>query len=100
RTRQEAIPAIEGILGDVTVEIDNDDVIALLNNEAILKQDMLPETMSDYCGPLIFTSNVAGCRTLVSAWSGTWISLMIGTTERDIIRAKLGLPFEHEVEEE
>ena len=100
RTRQEAIPAIEGILGDVTVEIDNDSIIALLNNAAILKQDLLPETMSDYCGPLIFTSDIAGHRTLVSAWSGTWISLMIGTTERDIIRAKLGLPFEHEIEEE
>jgi len=49
---------------------------------------------------LIFTSDITGHRTLVSAWSGTWISLMIGTTERDIIRAKLGLPFEHEIEEE
>ena len=56
--------------------------------------------MSDYSGPLIFSSSIAGHEVLISAWSGTWISLMIGTTERDIIRAKLGMPFEHEMEEE
>ena len=39
-------------------------------------------------------------KALISAWSGNWISLMIGTTEKDIIRAKLQLPFEHELEEE
>ena len=100
RTRQEAIPAIEGILGKVTVEIDNQAVIALLNNEAILKEDLLPADMSDYSGPMIFSSSIAGHEVLISAWSGTWISLMIGTTERDIIRAKLGMPFEHEMEEE
>ncbi|MEE3038786.1 MAG: hypothetical protein VX328_03355, partial [Candidatus Thermoplasmatota archaeon] len=100
RTRQEAIPAIEGILGKVTVEIDNQAVIALLNNEAILKEDLLPADMSDYSGPLIFSSSIAGHEVLISAWSGTWISLMIGKTERDIIRAKLGMPFEHEMEEE
>ena len=100
RTRQEAIPAIEGILGKVTVDIKNQAVIALLNNEAILKEDLLPEAMSDYSGPLIFSSSIAGHEALISAWSGTWISLMIGTTERDIIRAKLGMPFEHEMEEE
>ena len=100
RTRQEAIPVIENAIGDVTVTIDNAAVIALLNDDAILKEDLLPDSISDYTGPLIFTSSMAGHNALISAWSGTWISLMIGTTERDIMRAKLGLPFQHQLEEE
>ena len=100
RTRQEAIPAIENILGDVLVEIDHDTVIALLNDEAILKQDLLPEEIKDFSGPLILSSMIQGHKALISAGSGNWISLMIGTTEKDIIRAKLQLPFEHELEEE
>ena len=100
RTRQEAIPTIEKILGDVVVEIDNSMIIALLNDDAILKGDLLPETMREYSGPLILGSTVANHQVLVSAWSGNWISLMIGTTEKDILRAKLQLPFEHELEEE
>ena len=100
RTRQEAIPAIENILGDVLVEINHDTVIALLNDEAVLKQDLLPEEIKDFSGPLILSSMIQGHKALISAWSGNWISLMIGTTEKDIIRAKLQLPFEHELEEE
>ena len=100
RTRQEAIPLIENAIGDVTVTIDNAAVIALLNDDAILKEDLLPDSISDYTGPLILTSSMAGHNALISAWSGTWISLMIGTTERDIMRAKLGLPFQHQLEEE
>ena len=100
RTRQEAIPAIENILGDVLVEIDHDTVIALLNDEAILKQELLPEEIKEFSGPLILSSMIQGHKALISAWSGNWISLMIGTTEKDIIRAKLQLPFEHELEEE
>ena len=100
RTRQEAIPVIENAIGDVTVTIDNAAVIALLNDDAILKEDLLPDSISDYTGPLILTSSMAGHNALISAWSGTWISLMIGTTERDIMRAKLGLPFQHQLEEE
>ena len=75
-------------------------VTALLNDDAILKGDLLPETMREYSGPLILGSTVANHQVLVSAWSGNWISLMIGTTEKDILRAKLQLPFEHELEEE
>jgi len=98
RTRQEAIPAIERLLGDVVLEISQATTTSLLNDEAILKQDLLPDSMSDYSGPLIFSTVIEGHIALVSAWSGTWISLMIGTTERDILRVKLGLPFEHERE--
>ena len=99
RTRQEAVPAIENRLGDVVVDIERDTVIALLNDEAILKEELLSEAMMDYSGPLIFGSEIKGHRALISAWSGTWISLMVGNTEKDILRAKLGLPFEHELRE-
>jgi hypothetical protein len=100
RTRQEAIPAIEKILGEVIVEIDTATVIALLNDEAILKEDLLPEVMKEYSGPLILGCDISNHQVLISAWSGNWISLMIGTTEKDIVRAKLQLPFEHELAEE
>ena len=100
RTRQEAIPAIEKILGDVIIEIDAATVIALLNDEAILKEDLLPSDIKEYSGPLILGCDISNHQVLISAWSGNWISLMIGTTEKDIVRAKLQLPFEHELEEE
>ena len=75
-------------------------VIALLNDEAILKEDLLPEEMKEYSGPLILGSTILNHRVLISAWSGNWISLMISTTEKDILRAKLELPFEYELKEE
>ena len=100
RTRQEAIPAVEKILGDVVVEIDSATVIALLNDEAILKGDLLPAAMKEYSGPLILGNTLLNHQVLISAWSGNWISLMISTTEKDILRAKLRLPFEHELEGE
>ena len=100
RTRQEAIPAIEKILGDVMIEIDAATAIALLNDEAILKEDLLPSDIKEYSGPLILGCDISNHQVLISAWSGNWISLMIGTTEKDIVRAKLQLPFEHELEEE
>jgi len=99
RTRQEAIPAIENHLGDILIDIDHEMVIRLLNDEAILKQDVLPPSMVDFSGPVLLCSEIAGSKALVSAWSGNWISLMINTTEKDILRAKLAIPFEHEVKE-
>ena len=100
RTRQEAVPAIENHLGDILIEIDNEMVIQLLNNVPILKQDVLPPKMVDYSGPVLMCSEIAGSKAIVSVWSGNWLSLMINTTEKDILRAKLGIPFEHELEEE
>ena len=100
RTRQEAIPAIEKIIGDVVVEVEIQTVIELLKDEAILKEDLLPEAMEEYSGPLILGSTILNHRVLISAWSGNWISLMISTTEKDILRAKLELPFEHQIKEE
>ena len=100
RTRQEAIPAIEKIIGDVVVEVEIQTVIELLNDDAILKEDLLPKEMKEYSGPLILGSTILNQRVLISAWSGNWISLMISTTEKDILRAKLELPFEHELKEE
>ena len=99
RTRQEAIPAIEKIIGNVVVEVEIPTVIELLNDEAILKEDLLPEAMKEYSGPLILGSTILNHRVLISAWSGNWISLMISTTEKDILRAKLELPFEHQIKE-
>ncbi len=100
RTRQEAIPAIEKIIGDVVVEVEIQTVIELLNDDAILKEDLLPKEMKEYSGPLILGSTILNQRVLISAWSGNWISLMISTTEKDILRAKLELPFEYELKEE
>ena len=100
RTRQEAIPAIEKIIGDVVVEVEIQTVIELLNDDAILKEDLLPKEMKEYSGPLILGSTILNQRVLISAWSGNWISLMISTTEKDILRAKLELPFEYELKVE
>ena len=100
RTRQEAIPAIEKIIGDVVVEVEIQTVIELLNDDAIPKEDLLPKEMKEYSGPLILGSTILNQRVLISAWSGNWISLMISTTEKDILRAKLELPFEYELKEE
>ena len=100
RTRQEAIPAIEKIIGDVVVEVEIQTVIELLNDDAILKEDLLPKVMKEYSGPLILGSTILNQRVLISAWSGNWISLMISTTEKDILRAKLELPFEYELKVE
>ena len=84
---------------DIMIDIDNEMVIQLLNDVPILKQDVLPPEMVDYSGPVLMCSEVAGAKAIVSVWSGNWLSLMINTTEKDILRAKLGIPFEHELAE-
>jgi hypothetical protein len=45
-------------------------------------------------GPLLLTCHVGGSDSLISAWAGVRVSLMINTLERDILRAKLGIDFE------
>ncbi len=93
RTRQEAIPAIENNIGDVVVDIDRDMVGKLLNNEPILKEQILSPDQVNYNGPIILGHIMIDSKALISAWCGTWISLMINDLEKDILRAKLSLPF-------
>ena len=42
---------------------------------------------------------IDGINSVVSTWIGQKISLMVNTLEKDVLRAKLQLPFEHEMEE-
>jgi hypothetical protein len=96
RTRQEAIPALEYDLGKTCIEVDKEIAIKMLDGwvptveefQEILNIENLNE------GPLLLTCHVGGSDSLISAWAGVRVSLMINTLERDILRAKLGIDFE------
>tara|TARA_B100001250_G_C19811028_1_gene795701 strand:+ start:1793 stop:3565 length:1773 start_codon:yes stop_codon:yes gene_type:complete len=100
RTRQESIPAVEEHIGDVVLPIERSGIEQLLGGVSLAKEDVLPTEMLDYEGPILLAHQISGSTAMISAWSGTRISLMINTLEKDILRAKLSLPFEHELEEE
>ena len=96
RTRQEAIPALEYDLGETCIEVEKDIAIKMLEGWVPTVEEFQEtldlEDLNE--GPLLLTCELKGSSSLISAWAGVRVSLMINTLERDILRAKLGIEFE------
>jgi 16S rRNA C967 or C1407 C5-methylase (RsmB/RsmF family) len=99
RTRQEAIPALEYDVAEAALEIEQDLIIRMLNGWVPTIEEFLEELKMEEVseGPLLLKCKFTDSESLISAWAGVRISLMINTLERDIIRAKLGMEFEQDV---
>ena len=95
RTRQEAIPALEHDI-EHTVEVEQEIIIKMLEGWVPTVDEFLEIQQINHLedGPLLLKCQIQNSDSIVSAWSGVRISLMINTLERDILRAKLGLEFE------
>ena len=96
RTRQEGIPALEYDLGKTCIEVVKDIAIKMLEGWVPtveeFQESLELEDLNE--GPLLLTCELKGSSSLISAWAGVRVSLMINTLERDILRAKLGIEFE------
>ena len=97
RTRQDAIATIEDSIDAACYDISREVLIALLNGEIIDAKEFFGQD-HDKHGPLLLRCEIDGINSVVSTWIGEKISLMVNTLEKDVLRAKLQLPFEHEME--
>ena len=97
RTRQDAIATIEDSIDAACYDISREVLIALLNGEIIDAKEFFGQD-HDKHGPLLLRCEIDGINSVVSTWIGQKISLMVNTLEKDVLRAKLQLPFEHEME--
>ena len=97
RTRQDAIATIEDSIDAACYDISREVLIALLNGEIIDAKEFFGQD-HDKHGPLLLRCEIDGINSVVSTWIGQKISLMVNTLEKDVLRAKLQLPFEHEIE--
>jgi len=102
RTRQESIPALQQHMGDVLLNISQQTLGRLLQGWAPLIEEFTEELKIEAPepGPLLFGCQIDGVDHVASAWSGARITMMIDDVGKDILRAKLGLPFIFESEEE
>jgi multisite-specific tRNA:(cytosine-C5)-methyltransferase len=101
RTRQEAIPALEYDLGETCIDVEKEIVIQMLEGWVPtieeFKERLGLEVVAE--GPILLTCPLSGSKSIISAWAGVRVSLMINTLERDILRAKLGIEFENQIGE-
>jgi len=101
RTRQEAIPALEYDLGETCIDVEKEIVIQMLEGWVPtieeFKERLGLEVLAE--GPILLTCHLSGSKSIISAWAGVRVSLMINTLERDILRAKLGIEFENQIGE-
>lgn len=101
RTRQEAIPALEYDLGETCIDVEKEIVIQMLEGWVPtieeFKERLGLEVLAE--GPILLTCPLSGSKSIISAWAGVRVSLMINTLERDILRAKLGIEFENQIGE-
>lgn len=102
RTRQESIPALQQHMGDVLLNISQQILGRLLQGWAPLIEEFTEQLKIEAPepGPLLFGCQINGIVHVASAWSGARITMMIDDVGKDILRAKLGLPFIFESEEE
>jgi len=101
RSRQEAVPALQSLITESKHSISTDTLTRLLKGWA----PMIEEYNSEFepievDGPLLLSSQLASGEALISAWAGARLTLMLDEKGRDILRLKLGMPFQADDEEE
>ena len=101
RSRQEAVPALQSLITESKQSISPDTLRRLLRGWAPLIEDYNAEFEPlEFDGPLLLSCQLASGENLISAWAGARLTLMLDEKARDILRLKLGMPFQMDDEEE
>ena len=101
RSRQEAVPALQSLITESKHSISTETLTRLLKGWAPMIEDYNSEFEPiEVDGPLLLSSQLPSGEALVSAWAGARLTLMLDEKGRDILRLKLGLPFQADDEEE
>ena len=100
RSRQEAIPSLHPLITKSKYEISPNTLTRLLQGWAPLMEDFNEEfepITSE--GPILLSCHLPCGEALVSAWTGARLTLMVDEKGRNVLRLKLGMPFQSEEEE-
>ena len=101
RSRQEAVPALQALITESKQSIAPDTLRRMLRGWAPLVEDYNAEFEPlEFEGPLLLTCQLSSGENLISAWAGARLTLMLDEKARDILRLKLGMPFQADDEEE
>ena len=101
RSRQEAVPALQSLITESKHSISTETLTRLLKGWAPMIEDYNSEFEPiEVDGPLLLSSQLPSGEALVSAWAGARLTLMLDEKGRDILRLKLGMPFQVDDEEE
>lgn len=101
RSRQEAVPALQSLITESKQSISPDTLRRLLRGWAPLVEEYNAEFESlEFDGPLLLSCQLPSGENLISAWAGARLTLMLDEKARDILRLKLGMPFQADDEEE
>jgi len=101
RSRQEAVPALQPLITESKHSISPDTLTRLLKGWAPMMEDYNSEFEPiEVDGPLLLSSQLPSGEALISAWAGARLTLMLDEKGRDILRLKLGMPFQVDDEEE
>jgi 16S rRNA C967 or C1407 C5-methylase (RsmB/RsmF family) len=101
RSRQEAVPALQSLITESKHSISTETLTRLLKGWAPMIEDYNSEfDPIEVDGPLLLSSELPSGEALVSAWAGARLTLMLDEKGRDVLRLKLGLPFQADDEEE
>tara|TARA_B110001452_G_scaffold265012_1_gene268976 strand:+ start:183 stop:1973 length:1791 start_codon:yes stop_codon:yes gene_type:complete len=101
RSRQEAVPALQSLITESKHSISTDTLTRLLKGWAPMIEDYNSEFEPiEVDGPLLLSSQLSSGEALISAWAGARLTLMLDEKGRDILRLKLGMPFQADDEEE
>jgi len=101
RSRQEAVPALHSLITESKVPVSAEVLERMLLGWAPLLEDYNDEFEPiQIDGPLLLSCELSSGEELISAWAGARLTLMMDEKGRDILRLKLGMPFQYETEEE
>ena len=101
RSRQEAVPALHSLITESKIPVSSEVLERMLSGWAPLLDDYNQEFEPiQIDGPLLLSCELSSGEELISAWAGARLTLMMDEKGRDVLRLKLGMPFQYETEEE
>ncbi|MBL6884781.1 MAG: RsmB/NOP family class I SAM-dependent RNA methyltransferase [Candidatus Poseidoniaceae archaeon] len=101
RSRQEAVPALHSLITESKIPVSPEVLERMLSGWAPLLDDYNEEFEPiQIDGPLLLSCELSSGEELISAWAGARLTLMMDEKGRDVLRLKLGMPFQYETEEE
>jgi len=100
RTRQEAIHLLQHDISDNIMEIEADIFERVLRGWAPMVEEFCEVVGCEppASGALLFVTEAAESRVIISVWIGARVTLMIDKAEQDVLRRKLDLPWRDEEE--
>ena len=94
RTRQEAIPRLQSVIRSSKYPVSPEVLSQLLEGWAPMMEEYNDKHPSiDATGPILLSCELPVGEELISAWAGARLTLMMDDKGRDILRLKIGLPF-------